>query len=65
MPKKIKAYNHDPACNVYSKATHMIEIITIETNNFLVDLLISVIAPIKGAVNNRVKLEITRVQLKY
>ena len=43
----------------------MIEMVTIETNNLLVDLLISVIAPIKGAVNNKVKLEITRVQLKY
>ena len=43
----------------------MIEMVTIETNNFLVDLLMSVIAPIKGAVNNKVKLEITRVQLKY
>ena len=43
----------------------MIEIITIEINNFFVDLLMSVIAPISGAVNNKVKFEITRVQLKY
>ena len=41
------------------------DIETIDININLVDLLISVIAPIKGAVNNKVKFEITRVQLKY
>ena len=38
---------------------------TIDTNINFVDLLISVMAPIRGAVNNRVKFEITNVQLKY
>jgi hypothetical protein len=36
-----------------------------EINNDFVVLLISVIAPIKGAVNNKATLDITRVQLKY
>ena len=41
------------------------DIETIDININLVDLLISVMAPIRGAVNNRVKFEITNVQLKY
>ena len=43
----------------------MIEIITIETNNFFVDLLMSVIAPINGAVKSNVRFEMTKVQLRY
>ena len=55
----------EPASTKNSKATQIIEIITIEINNDFVVLLISVIAPINGAVNNKATLDITRVQLKY
>ena len=41
------------------------DIETIDININLVDLLISVIAPMRGAVNNKVRFEITRVQLRY
>ena len=41
------------------------DIETIDMNINLVDLLISVMAPMRGAVNNKVRFEITRVQLKY
>jgi hypothetical protein len=65
MPKKTNAYIHDPTCKKNSNPTHTIDIETIDTNINLVDLLISVMAPIRGAVNNRVRFEITNVQLKY
>ena len=65
MPKKTSAYIHDPACKKNSNPTQTIDIETIDTNINLVDLLISVMAPIRGAVNNKVRFEITNVQLKY
>ena len=65
MPKKTNAYIHDPTCKKNSNPTQTIDIETIDTNINLVDLLISVMAPIRGAVNNKVRFEITNVQLKY
>ena len=65
MPKKPNAYIHDPTCKKNSNPTHTIDVETIDTNINLVDLLISVMAPIRGAVNNKVRFEITNVQLKY
>ena len=55
--------NAEIALPVFLLKLHKIEIKTIDTNNFFVVLLISVIAPIKGAVKSKARLDMTKVQL--
>jgi hypothetical protein len=65
MPKKTNAYIHDPTERKYKSPTKNAEVIVKIVRDFLVDSLISVIAPIMGPDSKIETLHITKVQFKY
>ena len=64
IPKNINAKNQEPKGSKYKRLTNNIEIIVKIDKDFLVDSLMSIIAPINGADINIEKLQITKAQFK-
>ena len=63
--KKTNAYSHDPNESNDNKPTNKAPMVANKTRNFFVALFMSLIAPIRGAVNKTIVLQIAKAKVLY